>query len=565
MTKLQGGYLTLKTDAVKSTEFSNAHTAALDAPLKGAHLEALNWIQKTQWRINGNVLGVAVQVKERGLALADWPSAEETPLPEYAAHLDTKSEEFKKHIRLRERIHHENARNAGMRLKLWGVLQLAGELAEFPRLWFPHYADFRGRFYPRPQDVHTQGDSLIKGLLEFAETQPVTDRGWHWMRVNAANYFGEDKLPIEKRAAWAMDHLEGILAVAANPLDDHKAFEFWSNADSPWEFLAACFEIKAACDYMQSNGTVAGFETRMVCRYDATCSGIQHLSAIMKDERAARRVNVLPTGNREDIYKDVANVVTMEVTRDLVNSATAPLAKLWEGKVERKTVKRAVMTTPYGVTERGILTQIIQDGFADHIENGKERYAASGYLTEKITGALDESIEAPRRAMEYFKEVAAFLEDRDLPLVWDTPSGFTAKQAYYKTDEKRIDTLHGKVMLRSEEPAAGFKPGKQKAGAAPNVVHSFDASHLAMVAVEMKRRGVRDLAFVHDSFGCHPENSDMLLDVTKQQFVALYDGPTLENWRQSVIKHSGCPDIPAVPPLGDLDIQAVLESEFFFS
>lgn len=565
MTKLQGGYLTLKTDAVKSTEFSNAHTAALDVPLKGAHLEALNWIQKTRWRINPDVLGVAQQVKARGLEIEGWPSAEEKPLPEYPAHLDTQSDEFKKHIRERERIHTENARNAGMRMKLWSLLQMAEELVDFPALWFPHYADFRGRFYPRPQDLHTQGDSLVKGMLEFSETTIISDRGWFWMCVNASNYYGVDKLPLVDRAAWTRDHLEGILATAENPLDDHKAFEFWSRADSPWEFLASCFEIKRACDYMMLNGTPVGFESRMVCRYDATCSGLQHLSAIMKDEDSARRVNVLPTGNREDIYQDVANVVTLEVTRDLVNSTVSMLAELWVDKVGRKTVKRAVMTTPYGVSERGILTQIVQDGFADHVENGKERYAAAEYLTGKIVGALDESIEAPRRAMAYFREVAEFLEKKGLPLVWDTPSGFTAKQAYYKTGEKQIRTLHGKVMIRFEEEDAGFKPGKQKLGAAPNVVHSFDATHLALVAVEMKRRGVRDLAFVHDSFGCHAENSDVLLEVTKQQFVALYDGPTLENWRQSVIKHSGCPDVPEIPPLGNLDVKLVLTSEFFFS
>lgn len=565
MTKLQGGYLTLKTDAVKSTEFSNAHTAALEAPLKGAHLEALNWIQKTRWRINRDVLGVAVQVKARGLELEGWPSAEETPLPEYPAHLDTKSDEFKKHIREREKIHTANARNAGMRLKLWNLLQMAEELADFPALWFPHYADFRGRFYPRPQDLHTQGDSLVKGLLEFSEPTATTERGWYWIRVNTANYFGQDKLPLDDRAQWALDHLEGILAVATDPLDDHKAFEFWSRADSPWEFLAACCEVKRVCDHMLANGTCEGFQSRMVCRYDATCSGIQHLAALMKDERSARRVNVLPTGKREDIYKDVADVVTQDVTRDLVNSAVAMFAEQWAGRVERKTVKRAVMTTPYGVSERGILTQLVQEGFADHIENGKERYASAEYLTQKIVGALDESIEAPRRAMDYFRQVAVFLEERGLALVWDTPSGFTAKQAYYKTGEKRIDTLHGKVMLRVEEPDAGFKPGKQKLGAAPNVVHSFDAAHLALVCVEMKRRGVRDLAFVHDSFGCHAENSDSLLEATKEQFVALYSGATLEVWRQSVIKHSGCPDVPEVPQLGQLDVTAVLSSEFFFS
>lgn len=565
MTKLTGGYLTLKSDAVKSSEMSNAHTAALDAPLKGAHLEALNHIQKTRWAINRDVLRIANLCKVRGLEVSGFPTGTETALPEFPANLDKATPEFKAHMRLREKIHTENARNAGMRKKLFDMLAMADELADFPALWFPHYADFRGRFYPRPQDLHTQGDSLVKGLLCFAETVSITERGEHWILVNAANYFGQDKLPIEERAQWTRDHLEGILATAENPVDDHKAFEFWSTCDSPWEFLAACFEIKRMCDYMLVNKTVEGFTSSMVCRYDATCSGIQHLSAMMKDEKAAERVNVKPTGKREDIYKDVQQAVLPQIARDIVNSTTAAMAALWDGRVERKTVKRAVMTTPYGVSERGILTQIVQDGFADHIENGKERYAAAEYLTEKIVGALDESIEAPRRAMQYFRSVAKFLEEKGLPFVWDTPSGFTAKQAYYKTDMKQIRTLHGKVGLRYELPEAGFAQGKQVLGAAPNVVHSFDATHLALVAVAMKRAGIRDLAFVHDSFGCHAENSDLLLQVTKEQFVTVYSGHALETWRQSVIKHSGCPDVPEVPALGNLDVECVLQSEFFFS
>ncbi|OAI62828.1 hypothetical protein RSP795_10350 [Ralstonia solanacearum] len=560
MTKLTGGYLTLHTRAVKETEYSNAHTAALARPVQGDHLEALNWIQKTRWAINREVLAVANAIKVLGIEVEGFPSATEEPLPE--APEGVSDEEMKAHIKLRAKIHQTNARNAGMRKKLYDLLAMAGELAEFPAIWFPHYADFRGRLYPRPQDLHTQGDSLVKGLLRFAEPQPITARGHYWLCVNAANFFGEDKLPLNERAAWTAANMRHILAAADEPLDN---MDFWAKADSPWEFLGACFELSKLTTWIHSTGSAEGFPSTLVCRYDATCSGIQHLSAMMKDPQSAERVNVKPTGRREDIYKDVAEAVIPQVRLDVVNSMTAAMAGLWDGRVERKTVKRAVMTTPYGVSERGILTQLVQDGFADHIENGKERYAAAEYLTEKIVGALDTSIEAPRRAMAYFREVAKFLDEKDLPLVWDTPSGFTAKQAYYKTGQKQVKTLGGSVVMRFEQPQAGFKPGKQVLGAAPNVVHSFDAAHLAMTCVAMKRAGVRDLAFVHDSFGCHAEDTDLLLAVTKEQFVRIYNTDTLEHWRQSVIKHSGCPDIPEVPPLGNLDVLCVLESEFFFS
>lgn len=567
MTKLNGGYLTLKTDAVKATEYSNAHTAALDRPMTGAHLEALNWIQKTRWRVNRNVLAVALGLKERGWAVEGWPSAEEIPAPVWQGpgEMDRTTEAGKAFLREREEVHYQNARNAGMRKKLWDMLGMAQELATFPAIWFPHYADFRGRFYPRPQDLHTQGDSLVKGLLEFSESQALGANGQYWVYVNTANYYGEDKLPLDDRAKWTADHMMGILAVAEDPFGT--GFDFWSKADSPWEFLAACYELKRLRDWLIVGNPAETFPSTLVCRYDATCSGIQHLAALMKDDVSALQVNVVSQGPgiRADIYTKVKDAVVALVNLDRVDSRFREAAELWVDRVVRGTVKRAVMTTPYGVSERGILNQIINDGFADHVEKGKPRYAAAEYLTQKIVSALDESIDAPRRAMAYFREVAKFLDKKDLPLAWDTPSGFTAKQAYYKTNQKQVRTLHGDVLMRFEMPEAGFAPGKQVLGAAPNVVHSFDAAHLALVAVAMKHEGVRDLAFVHDSFGCHAGNSDLLLKVTKEQFVAIYNRDTLEEWRQSVIKHSGCPDIPEVPPLGSLDVTKVLESEFFFS
>jgi DNA-directed RNA polymerase len=65
----------------------------------------------------------------------------------------------------------------------------------------------------------------------------------------------------------------------------------------------------------------------------------------------------VPAETRRDIYTEVAAVVSRMVTEDA--GAGDELAKLWLGRVNRKTVKRAVMTTPYGVTEQGIGRQLL--------------------------------------------------------------------------------------------------------------------------------------------------------------------------------------------------------------
>ncbi|PPE71452.1 hypothetical protein IS481_11945 [Caldimonas thermodepolymerans] len=562
MPALTGGYLTLRTNAVKGQ--LNPHTAALDRPLTGAALEALNWVQKTRWKINKWVLDVALQCRDEGIPVEGLPRPDNIPLPDplpedvYAA---LPKEEQVKRRRQMEEIHSKNASLMGQRAAVYRRLSLAADLASFPALWFPHFCDFRGRLYPIAQELHPQGDSLTKGLLTFAEPVRLGANGQWWLYVVLANAMGHDKLPLQERADWTDNNLNLILATAKDPL---AYIDFWAHedVDSPWEALSLCFEVAQLCEWAALGNRVEDFESTVPVRLDATCSGIQHLSALMRDEASARCVNVLPTGKREDIYSDVANKVKQFVATDAAKGN--PLAVQWLGKIGRKTVKRAVMTTPYGVTESGIAEQLVNDGFCNHFR-GEDRRKAAAYLRDCIVGALDESIGQPRRAMQYMQDVARFLAENNLPLQWTTPAGFTVRQAYYETHETRVETLIGDVSLRREKPEAGLVVRKQCAAAAPNVVHSFDAAHLCRTAVAMKRDGVRDLAFVHDSFGTHAGHTDTLSQRLREEFVAIYSRPALEEWRQSVIVHSGRDDIPPIPKLGALDVSKVLESEFFFS
>lgn len=562
-TIIPGGYLGIRSKTIKV--LNNPHTEKLARPITGPSLEALNWTQKTRWRMNRQVLGVALELREQGLEVPGLPGANDYPLP---AKLDDEvfaglpKEERERLANERSALHTANAQRRGTRSAVYRRLELAKELASFPVLWFPHFLDFRGRLYPLPQDVHTQGDSMTKGLLEFAEPVRLGANGQWWTWLACANSFGHDKLPMQERVDWTEDNLGTILAAARDPL----AFlDFWAHddVDSPWEALALCFEVARLCQWVASHNAVTEFEGHAPIRLDATCSGIQHLSAMMRDELSARAVNVVPTGKREDIYSGVAKVAAAQAALDAANGN--PMALLWLGKIGRKEVKRAVMTTPYGVTERGIVEQCIADGHCNHIPKGKDRWKAAEYLKDLIVGGLDANIGQPRRAMQYFQEVARHLADQNQPLQWTTPAGFTVRQGYYALDEKKVETLVGRVTLRPENPEAGLNARKQMASAAPNVVHSYDAAHLCLTACAMKREGVRDLAFVHDSFGTHAGNVDTMARGLREQFVGMYGPPALEQWRQSVIEHSGVQDVPPIPELGTLDVSNVLASEFFFS
>jgi DNA-directed RNA polymerase len=574
MTAIIGGYLSLKTDAVKRHGARSAHTSAVARPLDGASLEALNWMQKTRWTVNKGVLATLEDCVKDGKGIGSLPAMENTPFPpqvsddEFATmDKDTKSAYMAK----RGAIYSHNKGLEGERFQLMRVLDMGQQLATQPVLWFPHTADFRGRFYPTAQDLHTQGDSLLKGLITFAEGERLGRSGERWLYVAMANAMGQDKITLDARADWTANNLTNIIATAQDPLG---MSEFWGNADSPWEALALALEIGKLCDFRVANGygSETMFESCIPVRLDATCSGIQHLSAMMKDELSAAAVNVLPTpGVRADIYSDVARVAIERVAMDAVgpDEDKRLIAQKWLGKIERKTVKRAVMTTPYGVTAPGIKNQLIADGFCSHFENGAERYRAAEYLKDVVVSSLDAKIGAPKAAMNYFQEVAQSLAERELPLIWTTPSGFTVRQAYVKSDLKRVNTLLGEKRINFQTAVPDEKGGidrrKQKSSAAPNVVHSYDAAHLALTCVAMKREGVRDMAFVHDSFGTTAGQTDKLTHHIRNEFVKMYGGDSLNQWRESVMAHAGVTDIPALPTIGNLDVNRVMDSEFFFS
>lgn len=560
--KLIGGYVTIRSRAVKAVV--NPHTDALHRPVSDTSLNALNWIQKTRWRINRQVLKVVGEARDTAQDLAGLPTSENIPLPSpltAEAYTGLSKDDRIRRSREMEEIHAKNAALAGRRAQVYRRIRLAEDLARFPVLWFPHFCDFRGRLYPMPQDLHPQGDTLTKGLLEFAEPVPLGANGQWWLYVVLANSMGHDKIPLQERADWTANNLTTVMAAARDPL----AFiDFWANddVDSPWEALALCFEVARLGDWIALGNRAEDFPSHAPVRLDATCSGIQHLSALMRDEVSARCVNVLPTGRREDIYSDVAKVVKHQVALDAANGNRIALG--WLNKVERKTVKRAVMTTPYGVTPRGIADQIVADKFCDHFAKDDRKPAAT-YMKDCIVNALDANIGQPRAAMHYMQDVARFLAEEDLPLQWTTPAGFTVRQAYFETDEKRIETLGGYVKLRVEKPEAGLVLRKQTAAAAPNVVHSLDAAHLCRTAVALKADGIRDLAFVHDSYGAHAGHADQLSLRLREQFVEMYSRPVLAEWRESVAMHSGRDDLPPLPALGNLEVASVLDSEFFFS
>jgi len=100
--------------------------------------------------------------------------------------------------------------------------------------------------------------------------------------------------------------------------------------------------------------------------FDASCSGIQHLSAMTRDIIIARKVNTLPNegldnaSDEEILEKSLHyyNYAAINVQSEL-DKETNILSNI---KLTRNLIKRTVMTIPYNITLKGVEKQ-----FKEHL------------------------------------------------------------------------------------------------------------------------------------------------------------------------------------------------------
>ena len=102
-------------------------------------------------------------------------------------------------------------------------------------------------------------------------------------------------------------------------------------------------------------------------------------------------------------------------------------------------------------------------------------------------------------------------------------------------------------------------------GIVAHLVHSMDAAHMMRTIHRLYAEGIRHFAMVHDSYGVHACDVDLLNRVLREEFVRIYSEPVLQNFRDQQRKaHPGI-SLPDPPQTGDLDIQQVLSSPYFFA
>lgn len=570
-----GGYLFLKNNVVKGTFNKMIHEASPQL------LKALNTIQSTEWRINKRVAMVMEQLWLAGGDRAGIPGRDLRKIPAKPEGFNAKAkrkhrwknvsaEDRDKWMAEAQATHDWNHKTIGSRYQMLFKLDIAKRFCKYPVLYFPHQVDWRGRCYPIPAFVGPQADDTGRALLEFAQGEPLGKHGFYWLCIHVANLWGLDKEPVEVRLRVVLERCAIDLPrrITRDPLANQE----WTDEEDPFKLLAALYELQDCLDQFgvpmgRTKKSLEGFAksylSRVPVAVDGSCNGLQHYSAIGLDPIGGRATNLVPSDRPQDIYTLVADVVNQRIEKDI--EAGGPIGELalrWRSKVTRKVVKRAVMTTPYGVTKQGILMQFIADGHCRDIEGLP--YQNANYLKNAVYDAVSEVVVSARLYMDWLQEVTGILASTGKPTSWTTPIGCRIVQDYRTAKRKQIRTPMGYLDFRDDNADDPINENKQASSIAPNVVHSFDACHLYMTVLQLMDNNIRSIGAVHDSYAVHAGNVNTLQYTIRDTFFKMHKDSLLESMKRTIEAENPGIELPELPPRGGLDLHGVYGSQYFF-
>ena len=541
-TTTRGGYLTNEL----RQQFGLIRGRKVPPTLGGTHLDMLNTLQRVPYTINPAVIGLMNDLHRLEHSLGSFVTSAHIPVPPKP---DTEDKDiifgWRKEC---TEIYNRMASLRGRAYRTLETLSIANRFKDEERIYIPWSFDWRGRAYPIPSFMSPQGTDMEKALYMFAKPRPITDSAKRWLAIQVANCAGQDKLSLDDRVAWTEANVSLIKTIAEDPLShlgDLEAF------DNPWTGYAACVEFYD-CVITGKKTT-----TQLPVATDATCSGIQHLSAMTLDAATGRLVNVLPTDIPQDAYK----AVLLETIR-LLNINRPELAK-WAEEVGRPLAKRVVMTVPYAACERSNRGYVLKAIKEHEGSKGKDaRRVCSeelGAITKTMLKAMRSVVPGPISVMEWAKKAAreALSQEGRETIEWTSPSGFPVLQ-----DKRKLNLIRVRTQLLGDVVKTvigdGFKEvaiNKHVSGIMPNFIHSCDAAllHNSFAGFD------QPFCLIHDSILTSATDMDYMSEVIRDEFVKMYEERPLE----MLAKVLGV-DLPDDMIVGTMDISKCRNSIYFF-
>ena len=497
-------------------------------------LEFLNKIQKVAYRLNPFTVGVAEELDRLERAVGKFLPIIHHELPPKPVDIAENEEARQSYRRACAEVHNLQAQEFRKSCRTRMTMEAVDRFKKRDKFYIPWSFDYRGRAYPIPAFLTPQDTDFGKSLLKFADESYMTPEAEDWLAFQVATTYGLDKSPISERLEWVKNNSYLITCVASDPI---KHIHDWEAVDEPWQFLAACdeyYHCVLVCDRHFTSLPVAT---------DATCSGLQILAGLARDKNTAKLVNVLPSDRPQDAYKVVAE------------AATPYCPKSIQPYMDRKTVKRVVMTVPYNAkpfSNRGYIKEALAE---KGIEIDKDDLTKT---VVAVRNAMDEVVPGPMAVMSWIEsEVANAIDRGKAELTWITPSGFVVTQKLMKKQTVQVELqLLGRCKLTvAVDDSDKVDKQHHKNATAPNLIHSLDASLLHFSALAFDA----PIALIHDSVLCRATDMSSLSTIVRETYMHLF---AEHDYLRDFAHQIGAETEP--PIIGDLMPESVIDSTYFF-
>lgn len=525
---------------------------------------ALNYIQSIPYVMNNDISNIIKDCFREGKSYLGIVCNEDKKPPRFPLSEDfdknnaTESElqVFKEWKRQMTDFYTQSKKFKSHVLETSGIIK-AFNINKDQKLYFPIFLDKRGRIYYRGSP-NLQGTDASKASLSYYNKKRIGKSGLEWLKIQVANCYGFDKKRLSERARWTEDNFDVIERALKAPRDNQEVF----GSDSPLCMLLAAQELSNALQLDNPES----YESNLIVANDASCSGLQHFSALLRDEIGGKYTNLFDSKGeeKEDIYSVVSKLALEDIKKDLLdpNFKDKDIAEHWiKYGIPRKLAKKPVMTYVYGATLFGtteFIRNYCNNDFKEAFIYGFNSNKYYQYLAKKIFNGIAYSVPKATEFMNILKSVAS---NSHSFLSWETKTGFKVFQDYRAYDQKRIWLRScGISVCVAREFNDKTSKIEMVNSISPNFVHSLDAAHMALVALECSKRNIA-LTGIHDSFGTHACDVEELRFIIKDQFVKMYNEYDVI---ESLEKLNNV-KISDTIKRGSLDLNEVYNSEFFVS
>jgi len=443
------------------------------------------------------------------------------------------------------------------------ILNIAITFSKMEKIYFPVRLEFRGRILCNTEFFDYQKNDLAKGLISFARPGKILksdNEAIKYFKGYGANMYGSglDKKSLNYRVKWVDDNSEKLLNFESNDIVD--------GAENKSCFISFCFEYKRFIQFINDINSVM-FYTYLPIQLDATCNGYQHLTLLTKEIKILGKLNLdkssydddpndfyrfLLTMTRSHIDSEIervsaklndtniiSNIDIISDNKDnYLNSKNYlnSLELLKQLDLGRNVIKYAIMKESYSAGIKSLVEDILSDPNFEQIIDEKGNIFYMYKKSLKVTyGDIKTyvftlkhviKLVAPKinKLIKYLNSVVNICIKLRIPIPWVTVSGLEIPQSYLKEKDYKIAAFtftKTRYTFRQYLPSkeAGYDYKKQLRAIRPNLIHSLDASVIALLYKSLQ--GI-DLYTVHDCFAVTADNVPILIKDLQHAYIEIY-------------------------------------------